>query len=262
MFKKITIFAVFASLSIAVLFGTANNTFAKIASNDFAARYGGQGRNSSHDDGAGSWSGQFGHSNQGSNGVNGYAEIAPVNAEDLSTSDIEALIFMREEEKLAHDVYLVLYDQWGATIFQNISRSEQTHTEAVKSLLDAYQIADPASGQSGEFTNPDLQALYDELVERGSLSLTEALRVGAAIEEIDILDLQQRLAETENSSVTRLFNNLLQGSYHHLNAFTTTLLTQGGEAYQPQYMTMENYQAMQGAGPNGNRMRHGGMIQP
>jgi hypothetical protein len=262
MFKKITIFAVFASLPIAVLFGTANNTFAKIASNEFSSRYGGQGKNSYHDDDAGSWSGQFGCSNQGSNSVNGYAEIAPVNPEELTASDREALILMREEEKLAHDVYLVLYHQWGATIFQNISRSEQTHTEAVKSLLDAYQIADPASGQLGEFTNPELQALYDELVERGSRSLTDALRVGAAIEEIDILDLQQRTAGTENSSVSRFFNNLLQDSFHHLNAFTITLLTQSGEAYQPQYMTMENYQALQGAGPIGNGMRHGGTNQP
>ena len=261
MFKKIMIFAVFASLSSVVLFGSANNTFAKIASNDFAARYGRQGWNSSRDD-AVSWSGQIGRSNQGSNGVNGYAEITPVNAEELTASDKDALIFMREEEKLAHDVYLALYNQWGLSIFQNISRSEQYHTGAVKSLLDAYQIADPASEKLGKFTNPDLQALYNELVERGSQSLTEALRVGAAIEEIDILDLQQRLAETENSSVTRLFNNLLQGSYHHLNAFTSTLMTQSGETYQPQFMNMENFQALQGAGPNGNGMRHGGTNKP
>jgi hypothetical protein len=262
MFKKIMIFAVFASLSIVVLFGSANNAFAKITSNNFAARYGGQGRNSSREEDAISWNGQLGRSNQGTNGINGYSDVTLGITEELTASDIEALIFMREEEKLAHDVYLALYNQWGATIFQNISRSEQTHTEAVKSLLAAYQIDDPASEQLGKFTNADLQTLYDELVERGSLSLTAALRVGAAIEEIDILDLQQRLAQTENSSVIRLFNNLLQGSNHHLNAFTTILMTQSGEAYQPQYMTMENYQALQGTGSNGNGMRHGSTNKP
>lgn len=243
MLKKITIFAVSAGLFIAILFGTANNTFAKIISNDFAARYGGQGRHSSRDDDARAWSGQLGRSNQGSRGLNGYIEITPVNTEELSTSDIEALIFMREEEKLAHDVYAVMYDLWGLPIFNNISRSEQAHTGAVQYLLDSYGIPDPASDELGIFTDPTLQALYTELVDRGSQSLSDALLVGAAIEEIDILDLQDRLADTENSSIQQVFTNLLRGSYNHLNAFTSTLVTQTGETYQPQYMSAEQYQA-------------------
>ena len=71
---------------------------------------------------------------------------------------------MREEEKLAHDVYVTLYAQWDLPIFQNISRSEQTHTDAVKTLIDRYGLTDPASSKVGVFTNPDLQALYNDLV--------------------------------------------------------------------------------------------------
>jgi hypothetical protein len=175
---------------------------------------------------------------------------------DLSPSDKEALIFMREEEKLAKDVYLAMYEQWGLPIFLNISRSEQSHTEAIKSLLDGYNVADPASDELGIFTNPDLQALYNDLVAQGSQSLADALRVGAAIEEIDILDLQERLAQTENADIQRVFNNLLQGSSNHLRAFTSTLMTQTGESYQPHFMSTDAYQAIiDGANAGGGQGR-------
>jgi hypothetical protein len=151
---------------------------------------------------------------------------------------------MREEEKLAHDIYLTLYSAWGLPIFQNISQSEQSHTEAVKVLLDRYGIADPATDEMGVFTNPDLQALYGELIARGSQSLAEALKVGAAIEEIDILDLQTRLAQADNADIQQVFNNLMNGSYNHLRAFVLSLDTQTGETYQPQYLSAEAYQAI------------------
>ncbi|MDH4280870.1 MAG: DUF2202 domain-containing protein, partial [Acidimicrobiia bacterium] len=109
----------------------------------------------------------------------------------LSQADRDGLAFMREEEKLAGDVYLAMYDTSGLPIFQNIADAEQTHTTAVAALLDQYQLPDPAEALApGEFSNPDLQAFYDELVEIGSQSATDALRVGALIEELDITDLR------------------------------------------------------------------------
>ena len=100
--------------------------------------------------------------------------VAPVATSELSDDEIDGLLYMREEEKLAHDVYQVLCEKWGLTIFDNITTSEQRHTDAIKTLLDSYGLPDPA-----------LQALYDQLVEQGSQSLEDALLVGASIEEID-----------------------------------------------------------------------------
>ena len=118
---------------------------------------------------------------------------------------------MREEEKLAHDVYVTLYAQWGQPIFQNISQSEQTHTDALKVLIDRYGIVDPASKEIGVFSNPDLQTLYDDLITRGSQSLAEAMKVGAAIEEIDIRDLKSRLEQTDNTDIQQVFADLERG---------------------------------------------------
>jgi hypothetical protein len=171
-------------------------------------------------------------------------EFTPAGVGELSDAEKEALIFMHEEEKLARDVYQVLFERWGLPIFQNISSSEQTHMDAVKNLLDAYDVPDPVLDGLGVFANADLQALYDDLIAQGSQSLSDALRVGAAIEEIDILDLQERLAETDNADIQQVFNNLLMGSGNHLRSFTSTLLTQTGETYMPQFMGMEAYQAV------------------
>ena len=153
----------------------------------------------------------------------------------LSASEADGLVYMREEEKLAHDVYVTLYAQWGLPVFDNIANSEATHTAAIKTLLDIYGIADPAAGKGvGEFTNPDLQKLYDEFVAQGSQSLTDALKVGAAIEEVDIRDLQTRLAKTSSADIKLVYNNLMRGSENHLQAFTTNLQRQTGETYSSQ----------------------------
>ncbi len=173
----------------------------------------------------------------------------------------DSLAYVREEEKLAHDVYVFLYKKWGVQVFQNIAESEQTHTDTVKSLLATYGLPDPAADLGpGQFTNADLQALYNQLTAQGSQSLAEALKVGAAIEEIDILDLQTRLAGDLPDNIRIAYENLLSGSHNHLSAFTSTLLQQTGETYVPQYMTQEAYEQALGlasAGGNGNGYRGG-----
>jgi hypothetical protein len=175
--------------------------------------------------------------------------LAPYVVNGLSAEEAAGLLYMCEEEKLAHDVYMTLYDVWGLPTFQNIASSEQTHTDAVKSLLDRYGMEDPAAGQAiGAFTDPTLQALYDQLVEAGNESLADALRVGAAVEEIDILDLEEHLIQTDNQDITLVYNNLLKGSRNHLRSFVSTLERQSGDVYQPQYLDQADYDAIVSAG--------------
>jgi len=173
---------------------------------------------------------------------------APVAAATSLTDDEAAgLAFMREEEKLAHDVYVALYEKWGLPVFKNISAAEQTHSDAVKRLLDRYGFEDPAAGHTvGVFTDPELQSLYDKLVAQGSLSIADALKVGAAIEEIDILDLEERMEQTDKADITRVYTNLLKGSENHLRAFVSNL-TARGESYKPQYLSQAAYDKIIGS---------------
>jgi len=183
-----------------------------------------------------------------------------VTDEMVSTSDgvlteieIEGLMFMREEEKLAGDVYRYFYDLYGSNVFQNIATSEDTHTNAILDLLNQYGVADPALAEPGVYSNPDLQALYDELTAQGSQSLKDALLVGVAIEEIDILDIEEYIAETDEADIQLVYQNLIAGSENHLRAFVRVLGNQTGEEYSPQFITQERYdEIMQGTSGAGN----------
>ena len=146
---------------------------------------------------------------------------------------------MAEEEKLAGDVYLALNEKWNLRVFDNIGKAERTHEAAVKTLLERYSLPDPTKG-AGVFSNETLQGLYDDLVIRGSASVKDALQVGAAIEEIDILDLEERMAQTDREDILLVYANLKRGSENHLRAFVNNLQRQGFE-YNPEYLSQEEY---------------------
>ena len=184
--------------------------------------------------------------NQGAIGVQTgmYGVISTLPADELSVEEELSLIKMREEEKLARDVYATLYDIWQLPVFYNISLAEQRHMNAVKVLIDKYGLVDPVADSTiGVFTDPDFQTLYDAYVEQGSASLIDALYVGATIEDMDIADLQELLTIVDNADITIVYGNLLRGSRNHLRAFTYLLSLQG-ETYEAQYITAEELAAI------------------
>jgi hypothetical protein len=182
----------------------------------------------------------------GSNGdVNVSLMYSSINAfpkQPISEEEKEGLIEMREEEKLARDVYLTLYNKWKLQIFKNIAKSEQTHTDSVKYLLDRYGIEDPVkSDEIGKFSNPKFEQLYKDLVEKGSKSEVDALMVGATIEDLDIADLEHWLNKTDNEDIKFVYENLMKGSRNHLRAFVR-MLNNYGVNYSPQYISKEEYE--------------------
>jgi len=155
----------------------------------------------------------------------GLALLGPGGSQGSISAEEEAdLLFMREEEKLARDVYTVMYERWGHQIFLNISQSEEVHMASILTLLERYAITDPVADNGvGVFTEKTLQDLYDQLIDRGNTSLEEALRVGILIEETDIADLNTAIARTDNRDIVRGYTNLAWGSQNHLRAFTGAL---------------------------------------
>lgn len=153
-------------------------------------------------------------------------EVVPttpaVNAapEPLADPTTASLLFMIEEEKLAHDVYVTLGDLWGSTIFSSISTSEATHQDQLLVLLDDRAITDPRSTETGVFVNSELQALYDELIAQGSVSRAAAMQVGIAIETKDITDIAAAAAAEDDAEVIAVYDRLLAGSENHLAAFS------------------------------------------
>lgn len=159
------------------------------------------------------------------------------------TDSLETFLqYLREEEKMARDVYMKSFELYGYDVFDRISVSEQRHMDAIKMLLDRYEIEDPVGENPvGVFVNKDLGELYNTLMQKSTDSLEAALLVGAEIEEIDILDILNSQDQFENEDIQFVLNHLLMGSYHHLNAYVRNLSLNGIE-YQPKYLSSEQYQ--------------------
>lgn len=248
MFKKIFIGGLIITLILIAAAGIYSTTLAA-DSQTGSARYGGgaqsgRGNSAQESAGGGYRNSQTAEFQLPAYNVTADPKIPLESIEDVSQEEIDGILFMREEEKLARDVYLTMFNLWELPIFQNIAASEQNHMDAVMNLITIYGLEDPASNAIGVFTNPDLQNLYDQLVERGSKSLSEALMIGGAIEEIDIIDLQNQLAKLENSNIQQIYMNLLRGSENHLRSFVSAVQSQTGEIYHPQYLEQDVYQTI------------------
>lgn len=163
-------------------------------------------------------------------------------ADSLSAFEKQSLAFMREEEKMAYDVYVKMYHNWGLLPFQNIQQSEASHMAAVKTLLDKYGLPDPAAGKAaGEFANSTIQLLYNMLAAKGDSSEIKALTAGAVIEEVDIRDLKEQLLQVNSADIRNVYDNLMRGSRNHLRAFVSNLAARG-ITYVPQYLSVSEYE--------------------
>jgi hypothetical protein len=195
--------------------------------------------------------------------------------EDSKLDRVEAahLTFMREEEKLARDVYLTfaeLYPQQDV-FFTIATKSEQTHTDTLRDKLDQFELPDP---------NPDANRLpkslgvfngeewgwyftekYRELTEIGADSELAALYVGALIEELDMRDIADcpqvmvdagyrapcGLNYTDELALINAYRFLIDGSKNHLRAFVGQIETVIGVGnYEAQYLNQQEVDAILG----------------
>lgn len=181
------------------------------------------------------------------------------------------MMFMREEEKLARDVYTMLGATWpDQAVFSGISGSEQGHTDSVKNLIEGYGLTDPNTNDNvGAYTGEDYAGYFTEkyklLVDKGSINELEALYVGAFIEELDMLDIVQcpqaiidiqrsirstsdcGLNYTDEDQIQTVFGNLLDGSKSHLRAYVGRIENVIGDGnYVAQVLTQEEVNAILG----------------
>jgi len=179
----------------------------------------------------------------------------------LTEAEIEGLVEMREEEKLARDIYLSSFGIYQYQLFSNIAKSEDSHTSAVLRLINGYGLSDPALPEMGQFNNPLFTDLYTQLKTQSSISLAEALKTGAFIEEYDIADLIRLIGNTQNKDLLNVYSNLLGGSKNHLRAFAKALTQQGYE-YTPQILDEGQYfKILSESGTSGRGNKKGGNTQ-
>jgi len=171
-------------------------------------------------------------------------ELTSLPVEQISADEEADLIILREEEKVARDTYLKMYEFHGKNTFKNIADAEQTHTDTVKILLDKYEIADPVLDDTvGVFTNADLQALYDALVDAGRESLEAAYYVGAEVEELDIYDIRLFRDRANNEDILNVYDVLEKGSRNHLRSYWKVIVSSGYN-YTPSHLSQSEFDAI------------------
>lgn len=172
------------------------------------------------------------------------AKINAFPKEALSADEKSSLLLMREEEKLAHDVYLAMFSKWQVNVFTNIASSEQKHTDAVLTLLNKYNLSDPADKNApGVFKDSTLQSLYNQLVAQGNASVLDGFKVGATIEDLDIYDLNNWNAKIDNQDIQYVYQNLNKGSRNHLRSFYSQIVSAGG-SYTARFISQTELDAI------------------
>ncbi len=160
---------------------------------------------------------------------------------ELTEDEINMLLFVREEEKMARDVYLYYSEKFNKPIFKNIAKSEQAHMEAVLCLLLHFEISDPALPDTGLFTDEIIQGMYNDLISLGTGTIVDAMTAGANIEDFDIEDINTWMSKTENEAILSVFSKLVCGSGNHLISFCAHLEAYG-VPYVPVYISVEEYE--------------------
>lgn len=166
-------------------------------------------------------------------------------SDSLSEQEKNDLVFIREEEKLARDFYKAMFDKWKQRSFDNISKSEQFHMDAIKILIDRYKLDDPVgNNNNGIFKDSTLQELYNNLIKEGSISLENALKIGAKVEEIDIKDLKKSINNTKLDDLKLVYDSLMSASENHLRAFVSNFNKFSKTKYEQQILSKEEFESI------------------
>jgi len=161
--------------------------------------------------------------------------------EELSKNEIETINHMREEEKLAYDVYTAFNQKWDMRIFSNIRKAEKRHLNTMGDIIEKYELEDPVKDlPPGKFNDPEMQKVYDSFIERGMKSKQEALLVGAEIEDLDINDIRVNFSKLDNLDLKTVLSNLERGSENHLRAFNRNLKNYD-MVYEPKHISKEDF---------------------
>lgn len=138
----------------------------------------------------------------------------------LSEGERADLVLMREEERLARDLYQRFHRAWEVPIFGNIAASEQRHFDAIGRLLERYGVPDPSAGQPpGVYADTELQHAYHAWLARGLSSIEGAYAAGVELEIGDIADLSAAVQGSDEAALHRVYENLRAASENHLEAF-------------------------------------------
>lgn len=168
--------------------------------------------------------------------------ICPVlNVTDPLTADeIEFLFAMREDEKMAKDLYTAFGAQYPTAVqFSRIATAEATHVAAIETMLTYYEVSFPALTPAGVFADAEKQAQYDAFLAQGT-TIQGAFEVMALLEEENIAAYKAVEATATNANIKLILANMVRASSNHLKA-AVRQLTILGITYTPTHLDQATF---------------------
>ena len=164
----------------------------------------------------------------------GYPSSNIQSSKVTATSTMEevkkSLEYMYEEERLAKEVYLSIYQKQPVRqLYRIATNSETRHISAVEALARKYGVR-LYPQRVGVYRNPHIQSLFNSLYAKGVRSQKDALEVGCMVEVTDVEDLNRYIATAQRagaSDVVQTYEFLRRGSYNHYWAFDRGLKSLG-----------------------------------
>jgi hypothetical protein len=138
----------------------------------------------------------------------------------LTESQKQTLAQQAEKEKLSHDVYVAYFESTGDYRFERVAASEEQHLQALRMLMNRYDVTDPTEGlDEGEFRSDSVDEAYDAYLGEGD-GLAAALKAAQEIEEEDIAGLDKAAKALEAPDAEQVYEHLTVASQHHLEVFS------------------------------------------
>src|SRR6476620_4362177 len=161
----------------------------------------------------------------------------------LSPAETKALINLHDNQKLSLFVYDSLYAIWGINPFGNIRSAESQHVNFLDDVADNYALeleTNEPGNSAATFTTPQAETIYQESISKGSLSVVDALKMGARLEEMSLQVLHNAKAVTIKSDLLHTFDILAMGSKNNLQAFNRRLKMYG-ITYEPGFLEQKDF---------------------
>jgi|GEM_PF-719649 len=160
---------------------------------------------------------------------------------DTETSDI---MYLQEAQKLERDLYIYLGQQSpGDPLFASLAQSAATLMNADDSILSRYNLTNPEQNAAGQFSNPQIQQLYQLYTGQAGGTVPNALLIAAQSEDQHIASLYAAIGHTTNADLKFIYSQQLAFASNNLRAISQQLGGYG-QSYTPQYLSQDAYNAI------------------
>lgn len=159
----------------------------------------------------------------------------------INDEEKRSLEHITEEVKLARDFAVLMGSKHNSDFFNKIGETKQSDLDKLKDILESKNIDDPVKNdESGIYKSENFTDLYKGFTESGNTNISNALKAGAEISELQISDCNKFLNIATDQEIKDIFSLIKKNSEKNLKSYINQL-SQKGIGYIPKHLTSEDF---------------------